>query len=197
MRDKTLDERQIKQLNLIQNNAWRLERMIDDLLHVAAVDFGGLSYDIRQVDVVNTVKDVFDSLKPVASAPKRRLVWRESTTKALAAIDPIRMAQAVQNIVSNAIKYSPIDSGITVSTYESDGSVEILVRNKGKLSKSDTELAFSRFTRLDNELTRSTLGTGLGLSITREILEAMDGSVTLESDQIHIEAKIRIPILAK
>ncbi|HIF72482.1 MAG TPA: hypothetical protein EYQ61_08025 [Dehalococcoidia bacterium] len=65
------------------------------------------------------------------------------------------------------------------------------------MSTSETEQAFNRFTQLDNELTRSTPGTGLGLSITREMLEVMDGSITLGSDQGRIEAKIRIPILLK
>ncbi len=131
MRYEGLSDRQLKQLNLIQSNAWRLERMINDLLHVAAADSGRLSYDIRQPDVVKMVKEVFDSLRPVATAANRRLVWRGGIDEAFAEIDPIRLAQAVQNVVSNAIKYSPAESGITISTSESDGFLEILVRNKG------------------------------------------------------------------
>lgn len=193
-RDKSLSERQTKQLDIIQNNAWRLERMIDDLLHLAAADSGGLSYDIQKVAVIDMVKEVCDGLKPVANSAGKRLVWRSSQTTATAAVDAVRLAQAVQNIVSNAIKYSPSRSGITVSTCEIDGNIEILVRNKGLLSGTESEQAFSRFTRLDNEMTRRTPGTGLGLSITRDILDEMGGTITLESDQKCIEAKIRIPV---
>jgi signal transduction histidine kinase len=197
MRDKSMGERQLRQLELIQNNAWRLERMIDDLLHVAAADSGGLSFDIKEVDVVSIVQEVTDGLKPVANSTGKRLVLRASTAHATAAVDAVRMAQSIQNIVSNAIKYSPANSGITISTCENAGHIEILVRNKGKLAEADAERAFSRFTRLDNEITRGTPGTGLGLSITREILDEMGGTITLMSDQKCIEARIRVPILAQ
>ena len=193
-RDKSLSERQTTQLDIIQNNAWRLERMIDDLLHLAAADSGGLSYDIQEVEIVEMVKEVCEGLKPVANSAGKRLVCRSSQTTANSAVDAVRIAQAVQNIVSNAIKYSPSDSGITVSTCEIGGNIEILVRNKGLLTDAEAEQAFSRFTRLDNEMTRRTPGTGLGLSITRDILGEMGGTISLESDQKCIEARIVIPV---
>jgi signal transduction histidine kinase len=193
-RDKSMTDRQNKQLDLIQNNAWRLERMIDDLLHVASADSGGLSFKFQEVNVLDTVLEVCEGLKPVAISAGKRLVGRSSTTQATAMVDPVRIAQAVQNVMSNAIKYSPARTGITVSTCEIDGNIEILVRNRGSLSHTEIEQVFTRFTRLDNELTRSTPGTGLGLAITREILAEMDGSVSLKSDQRYVEARISVPI---
>jgi len=196
-RDKSMSERQNKQLDLIQNNAWRLERMIDDLLHVASADSGGLAFKLQEVNILDTVREVCDGLKPVAISTGRRLIGRASATRATAMVDPVRMAQAVQNIVSNAIKYSPVGTGITVSSCELDGRIEVLVRNRGRLSSIETEQAFTRFTRLKNEITRSTPGTGLGLAITREILAEMDGTVSLTSDKEYVEARISVPILAR
>jgi len=196
-RDDSLSERQHKQLDLIQNNAWRLEKMIDDLLHVASADAGRLSFDIQEVNVAAMAKEVSDGLIPVAKSAGKRLVWRSSQVQNFAAVDPVRYAQAVQNIVSNAVKYSPIGTGITASLCEIDGSIELLVRNKGGLSQQESEQAFSRFTRLDNEVTRSTPGTGLGLSITREILDEMGGTISLESNGHCVEARIRVPIFTE
>lgn len=181
-RDDSMSERQHKQLDLIQHNAWRLEKMIDDLLHVASADAGRLTFDIQEVNVTAMAKEVCDGIIPVAKAAGKRLVWRSSHVENSAAADPVRYAQAVQNIVSNAVKYSPSGTGITASICEVDGGIELLVRNKGNLSRTESEQAFSRFTRLDNEVTRSTPGTGLGLSITREILDEMGGTISLESN---------------
>jgi signal transduction histidine kinase len=196
-RDDSMSERQHKQLDLIQNNAWRLEKMIDDLLHVASADAGRLTFDVQEVNVAAMAREVCDGIIPVAKAAGKRLVWRSSNVEASAAVDPVRYAQAVQNIVSNAVKYSPSGTGITASICEIDGGIELLVRNKGNLSRTESEQAFNRFTRLDNEVTRSTPGTGLGLSITREILDEMGGTISLESNGHCIEARIRVPVFTK
>ena len=196
-RDESMTERQKKQLDLIQSNAWRLEKMIDDLLHVASADAGRLTFDIKEVNVAAMAQEVCEGINPVAKAAGKRLVWRTSKVESSAAVDPVRYAQAVQNIVSNAVKYSPSGTAITASLCEIDGGIELLVRNKGKLSQKESEQAFSRFTRLDNEVTRSTPGTGLGLSITREILDEMSGTISLDSNQHCVEARIRVPIFTE
>jgi signal transduction histidine kinase len=77
-KDESMSSRQVKQLDLIQDNAWRLERMIDDLLHVAAADSGQLSYEVKKVNIVKTVHDVCEGLKPVAISSGKRIAVRRS-----------------------------------------------------------------------------------------------------------------------
>ncbi len=194
-RDSNITEYQLKHVKLIQNNAWRLERMIEDLLEIAMANAGRLSYEISEVHVTDIVQEVCEGLRLVAKNVGRRLFYNCPETVATAAVDPIRLAQAVQNLISNAINYSPIRTGITVTANEVRGQFLVRVRNRGTLTAEQARDAFVRFKRLDNEVTRSTPGTGLGLSISRQIIEDMGGTVILESKSGFVEARLCVPVL--
>lgn len=194
-RDKTLNDRQLKQVDLIHKNAWRLERMIEDLLEIARANAGKLSYAISEVQVSSVVKETCEGLQPVARNSDRRLSYNCPESNATAAVDPTRLAQVLQNLIGNAIKYSPNRTGVTISTEEVDGKFMVLVRNRGTLTEEELNDAFVRFKRLDNEITRATSGTGLGLSISRQIIEEMGGSLSLGSNDGIIEARLCVPIL--
>lgn len=194
-RDSNMTEHQLKHVKLIQNNAWRLERMIEDLLEIAMANAGRLSYEISEVHVTDIVQEVCESLRLVAKNAGRRLLYNCSETVATAAVDPIRLAQAVQNLISNAINYSPTRTGITVTANEAHGQFLVRVRNRGTLTAEQVRDAFIRFKRLDNEITRGTPGTGLGLPISRQIIEEMGGTVILESKSGFVEARLCVPVL--
>ena len=169
--------------------------MINDLLHVAAADSDQLAYNIIDVKITDVISEVFEGLRPVAKNLGRRLVSDIPDLDKHAALDPVRFGQALQNLISNAIKYSPEKSGVAVLAQESRSQLLVTVRNKGSLTKQESRDAFVRFKRLDNYLTQSTPSTGLGLPISREIIESMGGTVILESKQGVVEARLRVPII--
>ena len=96
--------------------------------------------------------------------------------------DPIRVAQVVANLLSNAMKYSPADSPIVVTLSSDEHEALIAVRDQGEGVPADKQdRIFDRFYRIETGLTRRTSGTGLGLYITKRLVDAMGGRIWVDS----------------
>ena len=100
--------------------------------------------------------------------------------------DEQRLRQVLDNLISNAIKYSPEGGVIEVGGMNDGASVTVYVRDQGVgLSEQDQERVFERFYRVDSALSRKTQGTGLGLFLARAIVEAHGGKMRVESEPGH------------
>jgi signal transduction histidine kinase len=98
-------------------------------------------------------------------------------------VDRVGIAQAVTNLIDNAVKYSGESRRIIVGASETDSSVSITVQDFGiGIRKEDLERVFERFFRGGDELTRTIKGSGLGLTLVKEIIEAHNGTVHAESE---------------
>lgn len=107
----------------------------------------------------------------------------EGAEFALATIDPMRMRQVVDNLVTNAIKYNREWGSVTVAVAVEDGGVSVEVRDTGQgIPDADLPRIFDRFYRTNSAKTSTTVGTGLGLSITREIIHRHGGQLTVSSE---------------
>ncbi|MGH3442323.1 MAG: ATP-binding protein [Nitriliruptorales bacterium] len=157
--------------------------LIDEVLEIARIEAGALTVSLEPVPVASLVAEVTDLLAPQAT---RRAVTLDtehaSAPDRVALADPQRLKQVLLNLVANAIKYNRAGGTVTVSsTPAAQGRLRLVVTDTGRgIAPELQERVFSPFDRLDAD--RSTVpGTGLGLAVSRRLVEAMGGTIGVDS----------------
>lgn len=158
----------------------RMIRMINDLLDLSRMDNDNLKLNIEMVnfnELVNFVLDRFDVI--IANSEKKYRIVREFTQSPLfVEVDTDRMIQVIDNIMNNAIKYSPDGGKITVRLMETHNNVILSITDQGLgIPKKDISRIFERFYRVDKARARKQGGTGLGLAISKEVVKALGGTI--------------------
>jgi signal transduction histidine kinase len=173
---------QLAFLEVVKRNADRLLRLVNDLLFVAEIEGGNLAFEFRRANMSKLASQCVDAARPSAYAKSIELTFQDGSAGTEIEGDPVRLAQMMDNLVSNAIKFTP--SGGTVAvTVDGDGDGVVFgVSDSGVgISASDQEQLFDRFFRTHSAAAGAAPGTGLGLTITKAIVEAHHGSIALES----------------
>jgi two-component system, OmpR family, sensor histidine kinase BaeS len=151
-----------------------LQHLVDDLQELASADAGELRLRPEPMDAG-------ELLAQVAAAHPASLVVETSGELGLVA-DPVRLRQAVGNLVGNAVRHTPVDGRITLRANRFADEVVITVSDTGSgIAPEDLPHVFDRFWRADRSRSRATGGRGLGLAIVRQLVEAHGGSVSVES----------------
>ncbi|USS89021.1 cell wall metabolism sensor histidine kinase WalK [Fructilactobacillus cliffordii] len=176
-----------KFLHVTQDETDRMIRMINDLLTLSRMDSGTQKYDSELVNInkiFNYILDRFDMI--VKNDEKKHYrIQREFTKQDLwAEIDPDRFTQVIDNIMNNAVKYSPDGGVITCRLYEDHNRVVLSISDQGLgMPQSALKHIFDRFYRVDKARSRAQGGSGLGLAISKEIIESFGGSIRVESTE--------------
>lgn len=179
------DESQTRRfLEIINRNTQRLASIIEDLLALAKLEQPGTrsTLERQQVSAVRVVESAIGQLDADITAKGMRI--RMDVPADLQALANVQLLeQALGNLISNAVKYSPAGTTITISgTRESGGETSIAVRDEGPgIPVEHQSRIFERFYRVDRARSRELGGTGLGLSIVKHIALVHRGSVTVES----------------
>ena len=169
-------------VDTIHEQSLLLSRLVDDLRLLAQVDGGELQLQRTQTSVEELVRSCVDALRPRAEARGVVLGVEVAETLPELQLDPTRIAQAVGNLLENAVTHTPEGGSVTVSAQASDNAVEVQVADTGPgIATDDLSRVFDRFYRADPSRSRSTGGTGLGLTIARRLVEAHGGSIEAES----------------
>jgi signal transduction histidine kinase len=180
--DGDLGPRTRRQLEVARKNTGRLLRLVNDLLFTAQTDQGHLALDRTLVDLATIVRD---SVEEVGERAREADVRLEVELPDLAWVegDPLRLGQVVDNLLTNAIKYSLPGGRVEVAMASEDpGSVGLTVRDQGiGISEEDQARLFTRFFRAREVQERAIQGAGLGLSICKSLVEAHGGSVGVSS----------------
>lgn len=187
--DATWDAATARQsLEIIEEEADRLEALINNLLDASRIQASGLRLDYADVNIEALAKKVAEAYRTQTSVHRIELDF--SGPLPLIWGDEERLRQVLTNLLSNAIKYSPEGGvirvgGWTQRTANEEGPARVLlfVADEGiGIPKDELPLIFDRFYRVDSSLRRSTLGTGLGLFLTKAIVEAHGGQVWARSE---------------
>ena len=169
-------------LAVVERNAARLLALVNDLLFVARLQSGRLELEYEQVDVAKLVAESVATAKPHAAGANVELRLRLTGGDTAVRGDRRRLAQVVDNLVSNAIKFSPQAGVVDLTVGRRDGVVLIEVEDRGiGISEADRSRLFERFFRTRGALDRQIPGTGLGLYITKSIVDAHGGTVAAQS----------------
>jgi signal transduction histidine kinase/CheY-like chemotaxis protein len=180
-RDPVQIEKIKDQLGHIRASTGQLTEMVNDLISDAMMDAHNIAIRREHVDLVTMLGDIVSSNR--ASAEKKKQSIRlVAPAHQLWSCDPDRLREAVDNLVSNAIKYSPIGGRIELAMSVADDHILIRVADEGAgLSEEDISRLFGRFQRLSARPTGGESSTGLGLSIVKRIVELHGGHASAES----------------
>jgi signal transduction histidine kinase len=155
---------------------------IDEILHVARVTSGEIKLDLTRVDLKKLIKKIVVENK-TSAREKNLTIQLNMPKKPLSVIaDETYLAIAVENLVTNAIKYTYEEGTIAITAEKSASTTTIVVHDSGVgIPDSQLHLLFQKFSRLHNELTRQVTGSGVGLYLAREIMRLHGGDITAES----------------
>ena len=169
-------ELQVKRLNSIDGHVVRLARLVDDLLDVSRLRAGSLEIRPMRTDLVELARDVIQVRSEGESVTSIELVaHRASITGDW---DPDRIQQVIDNLVGNALKYSPPTGKVTVTVDVVDGQAAIAVADEGPgISEADRQNIFGAFFRTSEATSSQAPGLGLGLYICRELVRAHEGTI--------------------
>ena len=187
----------VDRVRAVERNAVRLRELVADLLEVAQMTDGQLRLDRQPLDLVEIAWEAVDALWPTAALAGISLVVDGDGTPLVAEVDGPRMRQVFDNLLGNAVKYTPRGGSVTVRLGRSESGVEVWVEDTGMgMAPEEVQQVFRRFFRGAQVARRQIPGAGLGLSIVRTIVDAHGGRVEVTSrlgsgSTFHVELPVR------
>ena len=168
------------------NETNRMMRMVTDLLHLSRIDNSTSHLDVELINFtafITFILNRFDKMRSQDDEKKYELVRDYPINSVWIEIDTDKMTQVIDNILNNAIKYSPDGGKITVSMKTTDDQMILSIKDQGLgIPKQDLPKIFDRFYRVDRARSRAQGGTGLGLAIAKEIIKQHNGFIWAKSE---------------
>ena len=177
-----LMEDQARFVSIIHNNANRLTALINDLLDISRIESGRVRLAFRPLQIRDVVQDVVESQR--AQFEAKGLVLEVELPQDLPLVqgDPERLAQVMDNLVSNACRYTP-KGKVTITVSQMQGALRMDVSDTGiGIAAADQSKIWDRFFRADHPLVEEVGGTGLGLSIVKMFVEMHGGRIWMDSE---------------
>jgi signal transduction histidine kinase len=164
-------------LGVINNNADRLIRLVNDTLDLERIESGIVDLHLSQIDLINLIKEVIISLQSIAS--KRNTAFNLiANSEVLVCADEDRIRQVLINLVSNALNYSPDNTEVQITVTEADETITVYIKDEGPGIPAEVqEKIFDKFFTAGKKH-----GTGLGLAICRGIIEAHKGIIKVSDN---------------
>jgi PAS domain S-box-containing protein len=163
-----------------------LTRATADILDLTRLDDKTIEFQFVRANLSGLVRDVLVSLEPAATAKQQRLSYELPTTPIWVMVDQVMMGKAIRNLVDNALQYTPNGGCISISVNQRDHQAVLRVADTGiGIDPDDLPRIFDRFYKANKARPTGIGGTGLGLSIVKQVIEAHQGTVQVESVPDH------------
>jgi len=168
--------------DMIDENCIFMNNLIGELLYITRSSLGVVKLSISEFDLKKLVSQIASGFEVSAKAKNINLVSVISPNKLLIEGDRPKITQILNNLISNAIKYSASGAAVTVSLNRTRGKAEIMVKDTGQgIPNEELPKLFNQFSEISTTPTAGEKKTGLGLSIVKSIVEAHDGTIEVES----------------
>jgi PAS domain S-box-containing protein len=170
-------------VSVIRRNTDRLERLVDDLLLVAQLESGTFTLETSEVDLRTLLADCVEAARPLADNKAIDLTVETEPVGQFSG-DRQRLEQLLENLISNALKYTPEGGRVATRLHSENGDVQIEVEDSGiGIAEEEQQFLFDRFFRATTAKTDAIPGVGLGLTIVKAIADAHEGSIEVESHE--------------
>jgi two-component system phosphate regulon sensor histidine kinase PhoR len=170
-------------LRTIQRHTERLNSLLEDLLSLSRLESANPGLCREPTPLADLLTNVIDDMRGRSTASEHVLSLTVDPAISLVPVDPIKITQVCENLLDNALKYTPSGSRVDVTARLLGSEVEVCVRDNGPgIPEADIPHIFERFYRVDKGRSRDKGGTGLGLSIVKHIVQLHGGRVWVESE---------------
>ncbi len=167
----------------ITKSARRMLDLIRNLLDMNRIESGAIRFQMKVLDVVPVLESLTEQYSDIGRAKNITLHLVLNAPHMMVSADEQILVQVLDNLISNAVKYSPYDKNIFIRLKASNEAVRVEVQDEGPgISEEDMKKLFGKFARLSAQPTGGEHSTGLGLSIVKKMVEAMNGKVWCESE---------------
>jgi len=183
--DGAVEEKEVAMefLDIINSEADRMSFLVRDLLQLSRFDNKQITFNISRININDFIQENIRQNRIHAENKEQSLTFEPYAGNVQISADKDRIAQVFNNILTNAIKYSPKGASIRIWVHEDDSFINISVKDTGMgISKEDLPRIFERFYRVDKARSRAMGGTGLGLAIAKEFMEGHGGKILAESE---------------
>lgn len=196
--EQPLTEDQKDFVDVIERNAQRLLALVGDLLFTAQVESGSFPLSLGEFDLAASVRAAVQSAGPNAVRGEVAVVEELEDDSLIVTGDAVRMGQAIDNLISNAIKFTPAGGTVFVGARSQGDAVELWVRDTGLgIPKDEQDKLFTRFFRSSTATRNAVPGIGLGLTIVRAIVLAHGGTMAVTSSEGEgTEFRVSLPLVA-
>ncbi|HHY91085.1 MAG TPA: cell wall metabolism sensor histidine kinase WalK [Clostridiales bacterium] len=186
-------------LNVINSETDRMNRLVRDLLQLSRLDYEKEEWNKKEGNLVKIVENAILKVSITAKNKKQKLSFSCEKESFLCWVDIDKIEQVILNVLTNAIKYTPEHGEINIGLTGNEEKAILTIKDNGiGIPQKDISRVFERFYRVDKARSRMLGGTGLGLSIAKQILEAHDGTIDIQSEEGKgTEVIITLPLLEK
>ncbi len=172
--------------SLIKRNGKNLLRLVNQLLDLSKLDSGSMKMDTIQADVINYLRYLTESFYSLAKERKIELTFTTNLEELIMDFDEGKMQHIVYNLLSNALKFTPEKGKVNFHTEKARKNGQDMLRIKVQdngigISEKKFPHIFDRFYQADNSTTRKGEGTGIGLALTNELVQLMNGTISVNS----------------
>ena len=182
--EETKDQKIKDEVNIIYRNAKKLNMLANQLLDISRIEAGKMKLKTCEQNLVPIIKRITYSFQSFAERKRISLNFKAAQEEIIMYIDEEKIDKIISNLLSNALKFTPIEGSVNVNIYKNDNNVEISVSDNGiGIPKEQLDKIYDRFYQVDNRLSKEYEGTGVGLSLTKELVELHKGKISVESEE--------------
>jgi len=191
-----LTKEQKTHIRAAHDSVLRQIRLVNELLNVSRIEKGRIAIDPEPTSVRELCDSVAEDVRPAASSKMVKISTLYDDSLGVALMDQVLVRQAILNLLSNSVKYTPQGGEVRLSGAQDDNWVTIEVEDNGiGIPKSQQSRIFQKFFRADNVISSGNDGNGLGLYLVRAVVNSSGGEVSFESEEgAGTKFRIRLPV---
>ncbi len=188
------EEEKVKYLDIAYTKAEKLKVLIEDLFELTKLHNKGIELSKDRISLSNLMQQLIEELMPLASDKGIEIITSIKTNNTMYEVDIQKMTRVFENLIANAIKYSPRNTNIDVCFSSNNHVIKIAVTNIAtNISKEEVKYFFERFYRADKSRNSNDGGSGLGLAISKNIIELHGGEINATLDNGSISFEVLLP----
>ena len=189
----------IKYEKTISQNAFRLLRLVNNLIDISKLDTGAMQIKIKNIDIISLIENITLSTVPYVEEKNINIMFDTSIEELIVGCDPEKIERVMLNLISNSVKFTPTGGEIFVDIQVDETWVYVRVKDTGiGIPMHLKDVIFERFVQSNKSFSREREGSGIGLALVKDIISKHNGEVMLEdSSEIGSTFLFKIPNLVR